>query len=149
MSKSSISAGEIIRQCLIEDASVRLKVTKIYPIIEDKAVKPYIVYRRSGMSQNPVKAGMGADTIIMQVMIYAESYAESIEIAEAVRDCLDGAQEVHLCSDFGVSFDDDDFGGGKEGLVMRSCCLTDCQEAYMNDAYVQNLIFTIKIGNNG
>lgn len=149
MSKSSISAGEIIRQCLIEDTNVRLKVSKIYPIIEDTAELPYIVYRRSGMQQNPVKTGMGADTIIMQVMVYAKSYAESVEIAEAVRDCLDGAQMVHLCSDFGVSFDDDDFGGGKEGLVMRSCYLTDCQEAYMNDAYVQNLIFTVKIGNNG
>lgn len=144
MSKSSISAGEIIRQCLIEDASVRLKVTKIYPIIEDSSDMPYIVYRRSGMQQNPVKTGMGADTIIMQVVVYAKTYGESVEIAEAVRDCLDGAQAVHLCSDFGVSFDDD-FGGGKEGLVMRSCHLTDCQEAYMNDAYVQNLIFTVKI----
>lgn len=146
MSKSSISAGEIIRQCLIEDASVRLKVSKIYPIIEDNATLPYIVYRRSGMQQNPVKAGAGADTILIQVVVYAATYGESVEIAEAVRDCLDGAQMVHLCSDFGVSFDGGDFGGGvKDGLVMRSCYLSDCQEAFMNDAYVQNLIFTVKI----
>ena len=33
----------------------------------------------------------------------------------------------------------------KDGLVMRSCVLTDSEEGYDSDAYAQQLVFNIKI----
>lgn len=127
MSKTCISAGEVIRHLLTSDATVNSLVTKIYPVIEDNAQLPYVVYRRSGMQQSPIKHGMGADAIMMQVICYAKDYGSSVELAEAVRQVLDNAPSTSYA-----------------GITMRSCLLTDCQEGWKDDAYIQNLIFTIK-----
>ncbi|MEG1345884.1 MAG: hypothetical protein RSC78_04060 [Acidaminococcaceae bacterium] len=51
----------------------------------------------------------------------------TVELAETVRDALDGAQ------------------GEIPGLVMRSCYLVDSEEAWQDDAYVQQLVFNVKI----
>lgn len=48
-------------------------------------------------------------------------------MAEAVRAALDYAQ------------------GESDGLVMRSCILNDSEEAWQDDAYVQQLVFSVKI----
>lgn len=150
MNKTCISAGEVIREMLVNDETLLSKVTKIYPVIADNAKLPYIVYRRSAMSQDPVKRGVGADTIVMQIMCCAKDYDESVALAEYVRAALDGKQSIHYCESFGVSFGKDfgnEFGGNdKENvLVVRSIVLTDCQETWQDDAYIQNLIFTIKM----
>lgn len=58
---------------------------------------------------------------------YTARYAEGIELAEAVRAALD-------CRSAEAS-----------GLTMRSCYLSDSSEDYQADAYIQQLIFTIRI----
>ena len=60
--KTSLSAGEIIRSILISDSEVSARVKKIFPVVEDSAELPYIVYRRAQLEQTPVKSGRGADT---------------------------------------------------------------------------------------
>jgi len=50
-----------------------------------------------------------------------------VELAEAVRAALDHTQAEH----------------GRQR--MRSCCLTESEEAYQDDAFVQQLVFSIKI----
>lgn len=127
MSKSSISVGEIVRHVLMEDIQVSNKVRKIFPVVVDNATLPYIVYRRSGMRQDPTKHERGADTVMMQIVCYTEDYQSGVELAEAVRDALDGKWAEH------------------DGLRMRSCTLSDCQESWVDNAFVQNLIFTIKL----
>ena len=126
-SKSSISAGYIIRKLLSDSEEVKNHTRKIYPVVVDDARLPYIVYRRSGMKQETVKTGRGADTILMQVICYTADYDSGVALAEAVRDAIDNQQ------------------GEFNGLVMRSCYLSDCTETWLNDAYAQNLIFTIKL----
>lgn len=127
VSKSSLSAGEIIRAMLIEDSEVMARVNKVFPVVEDKADLPYIVYRRTQLEQDPTKAGRGADTVGIEILCYTAGYTEGVELAEAVRGALDNRQ------------------GETDGLVMRSCYLTDSEEAWQDDAYVQQLVFNVKI----
>lgn len=126
-SKSSLSAGEIIRAVLTQDEAVSALTTKVFPVVADEAKLPYIVYRRSNLEQTPLKSTRGADTVGIEVLCFTEQYAPGVALAEAVRSALDGKQaEI-------------------EGLVMRSCYLTDSEEAWQDDAFVQQLNFTIKI----
>lgn len=125
VTKTSISAGEIIRKVLLDDHRVSAITKKVYPVVTDEAKLPYIVYRRTQLEQNPIKVGRGADTVGIEVVCYADGYGPSIELAEAVRAALDGCQaEV-------------------DGLSLRSCYLTDSEEAWQDDAYIQQLVFTI------
>lgn len=96
-------------------------------MVEDSAELPYIVYRRAQLEQEPVKGRRGADTVGIEVLCYTQHYTEGVELAEAVRGALDGAQ------------------GEIDGLVMRSCYLADSEEAWQDDAYVQQLMFNVKI----
>lgn len=129
MKKSFLSAGEIIRKILSQDEAVKaLGTTKVYPLVVSEAVLPYVVYYRTGMSRTAVKGLAGADTVAMDVMCFAADYTASVELAEAVREALDG-----------VNYADDD------GYVMRSCQLVDSSESYNGEAYVQTLSFEIKI----
>lgn len=127
VSKSILSAGEIIRAILIEDSEVSARVNKIFPVVEDSAELPYIVYRRTQLEQTPTKGGRGADMAGIEILCYTEHYTEGVELAEAVRNALDGVQ------------------GESDGLVMRSCYLTDSEEAWQDDAYVQQLVFNVKV----
>lgn len=127
VSKSSLSAGEIIRAILIEDGEVMARAKKVFPVVEDSAELPYIVYRRTQLVQAPVKGQRGADTVGIEILCYTAGYTEGVELAEAVRDALDGAQRK------------------QDGLIMRSCYLEDSEEAWQDDAYVQQLVFNVKI----
>lgn len=127
VSKTSLSAGEIIRAMLIEDSEVMARANKVFPVVEDSAELPYIVYRRTQLEQDLTKGRRGADTVGIEILCYTKGYTEGVELAEAVRGALDGAQ------------------GESDGLVMRSCYLADSEEAWQDDAYVQQLVFNVKI----
>lgn len=130
--KTSLSAGAIIRSILLADGEVKKRTNKVFPIVIDQAQLPYILYRRAALQHNPTKAGMpGADTVTMEVVCYTAKYAEGVELAEAVRAALDYSQGESQ----GVS----------QGVRMRSCTLTDSEEGYEDDAFVQQLVFQVKI----
>lgn len=125
---TSLSAGGIIRDLLMNDPEVKRRTNKVFPIATEKAVLPYILYRRAALNHNPTKAGMpGADTVQIEVVCYTAKYIEGVELAEAVRAALDYKK------------------GEKDGLVMRSCTLADSDEGYDDDAFVQSLVFNVKI----
>ena len=127
-SKTSLSAGEVIRAALLDDKDVMARVNKIFPVVADSAELPYISYRRAGFEQNPQKAGApGADAIQLEVLCFTARYTEGVELAEAVRAALDHVTIT------------------QEGLRLRSCTLTDSEEAYQDDAFVQQLVFTVNI----
>ena len=92
LSKTSLSAGAIIRSILLTDEEVKKRTNKVFPIVIDKAQLPYILYRRASLQHNPVKERMpGADTVTMEVVCYTAKYADGVELAEAVRAALDHA----------------------------------------------------------
>lgn len=127
VSKSSLSAGEIIRAVLTSDPEVTARAKKVYPVVEDTAELPYVVYRRTQLEQGQVKGRRGNDNVTIEVLCYTKGYTEGVELAEAVRDALDNkTAEI-------------------DGLVMRSCYLTDSEEAWQDDAYLQVLVFNVKM----
>ena len=126
--KTSLSAGAVIREILLADADVKRRTNKIFPVVTSKAELPYILYRRAALQHNPTKARQpGADTVTMEVFCYTANYADGVELAEAVRKALDYAQ------------------GEKDGLIMRSCTLVDSEEDFTDDAFVQCLSFNVRI----
>lgn len=127
VSRTSLSAGEIIRAVLTEDPEVIARAKKVYPVVEDTAELPYIVYHRTSLEQTSVKSLSRADSVTIEVLCYTAGYTEGVELAEAVRDALDGKQAE------------------SNGLVMRGCYLTDSEEAWQDDAYVQALVFNVRI----
>lgn len=139
MEKTSISAGEIIFDILSNDAKVMGKVTKIFPIVTDKANLPYIAYRCEDGSGQPQKSGMGADTLVMSIACFSEKYLEGLSIAEAVRSALDGRQHS-------IAYTDEDTGESRQ-LTMRSCYYTGRREQWIEEAnaFVQELLFNVKI----
>ena len=127
VSRTSLSAGEIIRAMLLEDPEVAARTNKIFPVATDRADLPYILYRRTQLEQATIKGRQGADTVGIEVLCYTKGYTAGIELAEAVRAALDNKQ------------------GEIDGLVMRSCFLSDSEEAWQDDAYLQQLVFTVKM----
>lgn len=126
--KTSLSAGMMIRALLTGDAGVMGIARKVFPVITDSAELPYVVYRRLSLEHSSTKAGMpGADTVRMEVLCYAGSYQCSVELAEAVRAALDYKK------------------GAAGGLQMRGCTLEGGSESFEGDAYLQELVFNIKI----
>lgn len=128
VSKSSLSGGEIIRSVLMASSEVVSRANKIYPVVEDSAQLPYITYRRTSLQHTPIKGQRGSDTVGIEVLCFTANYAAGIELAEAVRDALDGMDSEEA-----------------NGVRIRSCYLTDSEEAWQDDAYVQQLVFEIKI----
>lgn len=126
--KTSLSVGAIVRDILINDADVSSRVTKVFPVVTEKANLPYIAYRRSRTEHNPTKAkNPGADTVQLDLLCFTATYGDGIELAEAVRAALDYKQAE------------------KDGLVMRSCTFAGGEEYYEDDAYVQELSFKINV----
>lgn len=128
--KTSLSAGEIIRAVLLDDPGVSALVSNIYPIVQvsEEALLPYVSYRRAELEAFPQKSGQpGADTVQVEINCFAEKYAESVEIAEAVRAALDCVSAEH------------------GGMTMRGCYMSASQEDYQDGAFIQQLIFNIKI----
>lgn len=126
--KTSLSAGAIIRAILLDDADVAARVNKVFPVVADTAELPYILYRRNKLEANPQKGGQpGADTVEMEVLCFTAKYSEGVELAEAVRAALD-----YVCAEH-------------DGMTLRSCHLSDSAESYQDDAFIQHMVFNIKI----
>lgn len=129
---SSLSAGLVFREVLCEDEAVRgLTKGQVFPVLTAEAKLPYVMYRRTSLDREPTKTGgNGADTVREEVHCYAETYAGSVELAEAVREALDCRQIE-----------------GSDGLVLRSCFLVGSQEDYdeQGGAYVQVLVFEARL----
>lgn len=127
VNKTSLSVGEIIYDVLTNDAEVMARTNKVFPVVTDKATLPYVAYRRSRLEHNPVKGTQGADTVQIDVLCFSAKYGDGVQLAEAVRQALDGKQAI------------------KDTLIMRSCTIAGGEEYYENDAYIQELNFIIKV----
>lgn len=125
---SSLSAGELIRATLLEDAEVCAATTRIFPVKAEDATLPYILYRRAELEVSPQKSGKpGSEKLQIELDCCSQGYEEGLKLAETVRSVLDF-----------VSTEND-------GLQMRACYLSNASEEYQGDIFMQKLIFTIKI----
>lgn len=125
MEQSILSAGIVIYSALREELAD--KVTKVFPVVTSEACLPYVCYNRERLDTLPHKASSSADTAVISISVFAATYSESVELAEAVRSALDFKA---LSSN---------------GLTIRYCQLVDAKETWTDDAYVQTLDFSVKV----
>ena len=123
--KTELSAGQAIYAMLSE--ALGEKVTKVFPVAAYDATLPYIVYGRTRLENTSAKGGNSAHAI-MSVDVYAADYAESVEIAEKVRETLDLTHSKEVGD-----------------MHVRFCRLYDASETWIADAYCQSLSFDIAI----
>lgn len=127
-SKTSLSAGLVIRAVLLEDEAVSAITNQVFPVITESDTLPYIQIRRRSLSETLQKNRTPmADEAEMEITCFTAEYDEGVALAEAVRYALDGIQAEH------------------DGMRMRSCYLIDSGEDYVDDAFVQMLAFRIKV----
>lgn len=126
---TSLSAGAVIRSLLLADAAVARLARKVFPVSTDTPAElPYVLYQRTALEPTPQKSGRpGDDAVLIDVYCFAATYAESVELAEAVRGALDFAT------------------GETDGLRLRACHLVDSDEGWQDDAFVQRLVFNAKL----
>lgn len=131
MAYTSLSAGKIIRKILTENEEIQsLGITKIFPVVTDAAILPYIAYRRTSLTAQPAKSPAGVfnpDETVVEVLCFTQDYESGITLAEAVRAAMDGKQAE------------------SGGIRMRSCIMTDSEETWQDDAYIQRIVFKIKV----
>lgn len=131
-SKTILSSSALLAELLAQEPDKFPKEVTFFPVIApEKAICPYVVYRRAKVSTEAVKTGMSADTAAIEVLCCGSSYAQSVELAEWVRQTLDGTQ---------ITSDD-----GK--LRLRSCRLTDAYEGTEAQTFIQAMTFIVKINN--
>lgn len=127
MASKFLFYGDLIRDILLDSPDVAAITTKVFPLMRDKATLPYINYRRASISTRPVIEGSAADTITFELQCCAKDHDQSLRLASAVREALDGIQaEGH-------------------GLRIRRSLLIDAAEFFTGDAFVQQLSFSVKM----
>ena len=125
-----ISISTHIYKTLTEDANIVKAVgKKIYPIATKSEVKfPLIVYERENVDVRYDKAGASTTNIDESIYILAESYTESLEIAEMVIAALDRKKASYV------------------GFEVIDAVVNDVPESYISQTFVQQvrMRFTIK-----
>ena len=123
--KTVLSAGTAVYEVLSERLAD--KVTKVFPVVTDEAVLPYVCYHREALETAVAKNAKSADTAKIVVDCYAATYNGSVALAEAVREALDNVSITTSA-----------------GLNVRSSYLVDATESWTDDAYLQSLSFKLR-----
>lgn len=121
----SLQIGKAIYHILSNDTDVVDRVqNKIYPLIADVDITfPFIIYKRTGITPADSKDRfIYSEDVYVDIVIASDKYNESIEIADLVRTAL--------------------LKGGYDGI--KDIDLTDADEDYIEDTFIQNLTFKIK-----
>lgn len=124
---TGISVLKSINKLLNDSIELKNKVdNKMYPLIANETTTfPFIVYRKSSMSFEYCKDGSVGDYLQVDVIVAAKKYENSIEIAELIRETVDK----------------------KKIDKIYSIRLNSVVEDYIDDAYIQQLTFDVKIEN--
>ena len=125
----SLQVGKAIYNILSNDAKIIDSVEhKIYPLIADTGTTfPFIVYRRTGIEPSDSKDRfIYSENTYVEVVIASDKYNESIEIADLVKDALQGKK------------------GNYSGINIHDIRMTNADEDYVEDTFIQNLTFNIK-----
>lgn len=124
---NSLAIGKHIYQLLYDDIQVSNIVGNgIYPIVADSGAKsPFIAYRRTALIPSLTKDILLENTITFEIVCVANTYSQSIDLANAVTNVLDNHRFMEL------------------GIRMIN--LSAAYEDYMDDSFVQTLSFTFTI----
>lgn len=123
---NSILIGKTISKLLLESKEIKKYVNnKIYPLVADnKVTYPFIIYYRNNISSSGCKDGYYEDTVTFSIITVSNSYIDSIEIANLVREIFEKRRLTEEITD---------------------CMLESIDEDFIENAYVQTLNFYCKM----
>lgn len=101
--------------------------SKVFPIVSKEGTSyPFVVYRRSQLDCDYTKDGRAGETVGVDIVVAATSYAQSIGIADMVREAIEGKAFVY-----------------GEQLHVKGSRLVAADEEFFEDSnvYVQQLNF--------
>ena len=125
----SIEVGRALADLLTKDEVLSAKVDdRVFPIISHKDIAyPYIAYRRKDMKPAYTKdRDKVEDSLFVDIVVVAERYAESIEIAKDVLRILERKKGVY------------------RGIDISDIRLSDSEED-ADEVYIQRLEFEVMI----
>ena len=65
--------------------------SKVFPIVSKEGTSyPFVVYRRNGIEVSYTKDGKAGETVNVDIVVAAQSYAQSVGIADMVREAVEG-----------------------------------------------------------
>lgn len=134
MVDNSILIGKLIFKQLSsnEDLATLVGAKKIFPLVANNdTTYPFIVYARTSLSVEYCKSGIVENTAEIQVLAVSDKYVESLDVANKIRHILEL-----------MRYKDDE-------ICVTECKLTSVTEEFMEDAYIQRQVFTIKINRYG
>ena len=118
--KNTLRIGEVIY--------ARLKQFKnVYPLVADEGTTfPFMIYRRSSGYSISTKDGIYSAVANIDVMIAAQSYEESIELADKVLLQLESTR------------------GNVAGFDIWNIRMVDSNETYIENSFIQELKFSVE-----
>lgn len=123
----SLSIAEHINKTLSASGKLVSKIgNRLYPVsVKSEVDLPFIVYERESIQPKSSKDGMFGDNVTVNVYVFAEAYKDAVDIAEMVRDALDGSS------------------GKYASFVVDECDFADAAESCDEGIYLEQLVFNI------
>lgn len=118
---SSLQIGKVIYQLLAK--------YNAYPLVADEGTTfPFIVYRRSGLTPASTKDRFNYQELAnVEILVVSDKYDESITIAEDVKSILEHSRGIY------------------SNIKVGDIQLVSSDESFMEDSFIQKLIFKIEI----
>ena len=89
---TGLQIGRAVAALLTAHSGLRTAIgSKVFPIVSKEGTSyPFVVYRRNGIEVHYTKDGKAGETVNVDIVIAAGSYAESIGLADMVREAIEG-----------------------------------------------------------
>lgn len=128
-----IKANKYIREVLAADENLTalVKPENIKVMVLQPTNFPLISIRRSALETVYNKDIPTEDSVTIEITVVTNEYSQSMEIAQTVRDILD--YKVYL--------------NREENVRITEIRFFDCIEETVDDVFVQNLTFQLKMQN--
>lgn len=118
--KNTLQIGEVIYHLLHEFKNV-------YPLVADEGTTfPFIIYKRTSGYSNSAKDGLFSIVANIDVLVAAQSYEESIELADKILTKLESSN------------------GHIVGYDVWSIKMIDSSEVWVENTFVQTLKFRVE-----
>lgn len=117
---------------LLNVASITTYVgTALFPLVADVDTDfPFIVYSRESVNgSNLTKDGSYGDAVTFRIDIVSNSYSQSIDIAQAVRELLE-VRKLYTTE-----------------LILSDTKMTSIRESYDSETFIQQMYFSTTVTN--
>ena len=126
----AIKLTKYIRKFLLDNKELMKLVspTSIFPIVAQANTKyPYIVMQRTGIRASYSKAGITEDNVTLEIIAISNDYSQSIDIAQLIRETIDGKRYR------------------SDEIEIDDIEVESITEEFVDNAYLQRLVFSMKI----